>query len=257
MNENINNIQKKDGGCPKPLILAVETSGRVGSAAVALGSELLAETEFSAPMKHSRQLFTSLNRMLKQFEKTAEQVEHVYISVGPGSFTGLRIAVTMAKMMHLANQIKIVAVDTLDAIAENAFELIEKSNLNSANGRFAANGKIAAILDAKRGRFFVAVYEKQNGRWTKTLSDCLMNCGQFIEQYADADNPVWLLGEGLVYYKNDFTAKGIDFLPEDCWRPTAGVVHKLGYRLAKQGKFADALRLKPAYLYEPDIKIKK
>jgi len=257
MNKNAANLANTQAGSGSLLILALETSGRRGSVALAAGEKLLAETDFTAPMKHSRQLFTSLNRMLRRFGKTAEQVEGVYISVGPGSFTGLRIAVTMAKIMHLANRTKIVAVSTLDVIAENAFELVGKSALCAADRRLAAIEKIAAILDAKRGRFFVAVYEKRNGCWTKTLSDCLMSRQQFIERYADTGNPVWLLGEGLVYYKNDFAVDGTDFLPENCWRPKAGVVHKLGYRLAMQGKFTDALSLKPAYLHKPDVKIKK
>ncbi|MHC4239098.1 MAG: tRNA (adenosine(37)-N6)-threonylcarbamoyltransferase complex dimerization subunit type 1 TsaB [Planctomycetota bacterium] len=100
-----------------PLILAAETSGRTGSVAIAAGEQLLGETTFSRSMRHSSEIFPAACALLDDAQRKHKEVEHVYISVGPGSFTGLRIAVTLAKLMHLANGAKIVAVDTLDVIA--------------------------------------------------------------------------------------------------------------------------------------------
>ena len=198
-----------------PLILAVETSGRLGSVAVAVGEQLFAESAFSAPIRHSAELLPAASDLLARFSRKPKEIEQVYISVGPGSFTGLRIAVTLAKIMHLANNaVKIVAVDTLDVIAANV--TFENSGVE----------RIATILDAKRGQFFIAVYQQttRDGVWEKAFPDSLMTADEFLVRFSDAGEPVWLLGEGLVYYKDKFKAAGVKFLDEQYWTPRAAKV---------------------------------
>ncbi|MFA5252061.1 MAG: tRNA (adenosine(37)-N6)-threonylcarbamoyltransferase complex dimerization subunit type 1 TsaB [Phycisphaerae bacterium] len=233
----------------KPLILAIETSGRTGSVAIALGEEMLSETNFSGPMRHSAEIFPAINELLIRFNKKPKEIEHIYISVGPGSFTGLRIAVALAKSVNLANAAKIVAVDTLDVLAANVTDYIKEEKVEDLN-------TIAAILDAKRGQFFIAAYEYQQGHSKKTMQDCLMTAEEFIGNYGGKSRPVWLLGEGLVYYKDKFKAEGIKFLDEKYWNPRAENVYKLGWEKALAGQFADPLTLQPTYLRKPDIKEK-
>jgi len=136
----------------EPLILAVESSGRMGAVAIATGSRILSERYFSAPMRHSMEVFQATEDLLRAIGRKANEIGHIYISAGPGSFTGLRIATTMAKIMSLAGGVKIAAVDTLDVIAANCSEY--KTNDGTAPA------KTASILDAKRGEFFTAVYQR-------------------------------------------------------------------------------------------------
>jgi len=241
----------------KPLILSVETSGRMGSTAIALGEQILSEADFTSPMRHSAELFPAIDGLLDRFSRGPQEIEHIYISVGPGSFTGLRIAVTFAKTMHLANAAKIVAVDTLDVIAANAIDLTTDS---------PSHERIATILDAKRSQFFIAVYQRntqyairdtQYSRWDKIVPDGLMTAEEFLDKFADSDRPVWLLGEGLVYYKDKFKADGIKFLDDATWYPKAAKVHLLGWEKAQAGEFADPLTLQPNYLRTPEVKQKK
>jgi len=240
-----------------PLILAVETSGRTGSVAIALGPKMLGETPFSGLMRHSSQIFPAICSLLEAFSKKPKDIEHIYISVGPGSFTGLRIAVALAKTIHLANAAKIVAVDTMDVIAANATDYIEQKN--------TAIKKIATILDAKRRQFFIAVYERtrQNARtasegvWNKILPDSLMTASQFIDTFAGKAEPIWLLGEGLLYYEDAFKGEGIHLLDKNYWNPRAAKVHSIGWQMALQKKFADPLTLQPAYLRRPEIGTKR
>jgi len=238
------------------LILAIETSGRTGSVAIALGEQMLSEAHFSGPMRHSAEIFPAVHKLLVRFSRKPKEIEHIYISVGPGSFTGLRIAVALAKTMNLANAAKIIAVDTLDVIAANATDYIKEEKVKDLN-------KIATILDAKRGQFFIAVYQNEQGqcpqdtlRWKKSMPDCLMTAGQFIENCGGKSRPVWLLGEGLVYHKDKFKADGIRFLDEKYWNPRAEKVYKLGWEKALAGQFADPLTLQPTYLRRPDIGVK-
>ena len=252
-----------------PLILAIETSSRVGSVAIALGEKMLAETIFSGPMRHSAEIFPAIQELLNRYNKKSREIEHVYISIGPGSFTGLRIATTIAKSMYLASAVKIVAVDTLDVIAANVIDLtgkrgtkdraatVRERSVGPAEDRRATSyDKIATLLDAKRNQFFIAVYERTNNRqeakgnrmWKKILPDSLMTASQFIEKFAQNDKPIWLLGDGLLYHKDKFKTKNIRFFDHKYWSPKAGKVHLLGWHKFLAGQFADPVTLTPNYL---------
>jgi tRNA threonylcarbamoyladenosine biosynthesis protein TsaB len=252
----------------KPLILAIETSGRIGSVALGIGQQVLGDKTFSTPVKHSSELFPAINNLLTNFGKTPDDIEHIYVSVGPGSFTGLRLAVTFAKIMHLANaDIRIVAVDTLDVISANAIDYFQAGPVQ--NTEFPKT--IASILDAKRGRFFIAAYRitSGNGPPEKILDDQLWTPKQFFEEFAVSNKPtcpeqtcpewnrrsrrILLLGEGLVYYKKLFASEIIDFIDERYWYPSASKVLALGCRLAEQGQFCDPLTLTPKYIQPPEI----
>ena len=278
----------------KPFILAVETSSRIGSVAVALGEKILAEAQLSGPMRHSAEILPAIGGLLDRFSRKPTEIDQMYISGGPGSFTGLRIAVTMAKTMQIANAVKIVAVDTLDVIAANIIGLAAENTVQDSGHerRVASDERIAAILDAKRGQFFIAVYERNSGEngnairntlepavtrvqaqyairntsdkrqatsdriWKKVFPDSLMTASQFLDKFAAADQPIRLLGDGLLYYKDKFKADGIRFLDEKYWSPRAEKVHLLGWQKALAGQFADPLTLQPAYLRAPDVKVK-
>jgi tRNA A37 threonylcarbamoyladenosine modification protein TsaB len=152
--------------------------------------------------------------------------------------------------MHLANAARVVAVDTLDVIAANTTDYTKEKDTEVE--------KIATILDAKRGQFYVAVYQHctSDGIWKKVLPDSLMTASQVLEKFAAPDQPVWLLGVGLVHHKDKFKADGIRFLDEQYWYPRAEKVHLLGWKMAQAGQFADPLTLTPLYLRKPDVKIK-
>ena len=276
------------GNSDNPLILAIETSGRLGSVALAQDGKLLAESRFSGPMRHSAEIFPAITDLLSRFSKKPDQIEQVYISVGPGSFTGLRIAVTLAKTLALANGVKIVTIDTLDVIAANVIDFAPPSplpQLNTKNSTLKTDDRLAVILDAKRGQFFIAVYEQSEqppvsfprtcpelveGKressidyplyatrypLKKVLPDCLMTAEEFLNRFTD--KPIMLIGEGLVFYKDKFAHKNIRVLDEKYWNPSAANVHKLGWELAMNGQSADPLTLTPNYVRGPDAIVKQ
>ena len=224
------------------LSVAVDTSGRVGSVAVGIGHEILARKGFSDQLRHSAELFTVMVELLSSINKRPMDVNNIIITAGPGSFTGLRIAVSLAKMMNLANEnIKIVEIDTLDCLALNATE--EDCD------------RVGVILDAKRGLFFSAGFERKDGVWKKFLGDELMTAEKFLE--AAGSEPISLLGEGLVYYKGHFNGSNVKILGEEFWSVRAENVYLAGIKKAQKGDFISALELKPIYLTQPDAKIKQ
>jgi tRNA threonylcarbamoyl adenosine modification protein YeaZ len=256
-------------------ILALETSSRVGSVALAQGPTLLAQTTFSAPLQHSSEVFPAIRCLLDRFGRTPGDIAQVHIAIGPGSFTGLRIAVAMAKMIHLANGASIVTVDTLDTIAANIGDGSASPPLQDSGNIFV--DRVATILDAKRGEFYAAVYQRTEHTrraaetalasegyeipapgdclWRKIAPDCLITADELIERFA-GEGPLGLLGDGLLYHRGKFAAGRLHILPEKYWSPQASMVHALGYQKARAGLFADALTLTPFYLRGPLVTLK-
>src|SRR5438874_13743504 len=103
-----------------PRIIAIETSGRTGSVAIAHGPGLLAVRELPATMRHAAELMPAIRELVRAQGWQPAEIDHVYVSLGPGSFTGLRIAVAMARALAQAVGCRLVGVPSLDVIAENA-----------------------------------------------------------------------------------------------------------------------------------------
>lgn len=226
------------------MILALETSGRAGSVALGRGDEIIFEKFFSAPMKHNAELFETITELLAKSDSNPSDIAEIYISIGPGSFTGIRIAVTFAKMMALSKGIKIVAVRTTDALAANVETCIDEQKLEIT--------RIGTIIDAKRNHFFTAVFEKNEDEWVKTMNDTLMKASEFVKKFTGGDEPLWLLGEGLLYYKDKFAADGIKVLDEQYWATRASGIYKAGRKQAKNGDYTDPKALSPLYLRKTD-----
>lgn len=232
-----------------PLSLAVETSGRAGSITLGAGEEIFAETVFSGQMRHSAELFSAAEQLLCDIDGKSGDIGYIYITMGPGSFTGLRISAAFAKMMALAGDVKIVTVCTSDTVALNAWDYLKTSNKDVR--------RIATIIDAKRKQFFVASFDLVENNWQKVTDNCLMSSDSFVEQFArpssglEAWLPIYLLGEGLVYYKDNFKGAGIDFIPEIHWSAKSSALYKLGHKKALEGIFADPATFAPMYLRNP------
>jgi len=268
-----------------PTILSVETSSRIGSVALAIGDRVIGESNFSAPLRHSAEIFPIVKELLGRFGFEAEQINEVYISVGPGSFTGLRIAVTLAKAMYLAKGTQVVAVDTMDVIASNVIDITKGRTERACEEKshWIGQDRIAVILDAKRGQFFIAAYQRRirnkskksqvekhsvqkrqsdqqvdpaQKSWEKILPDCLLTSNEFIESFSRKDMPICLLGDGLLYHCDKFKGEGIEFFDQAYWRPRAEKVHLLGRQKAKAGEYSDPVTLSPIYLRAPQVTFK-
>jgi tRNA threonylcarbamoyladenosine biosynthesis protein TsaB len=234
------------------LILVLETSSRIGSVALAQGPSILDQANFTAPMRHSAEIFGAITELMNRFNRKPDQIADIYISIGPGSFTGLRIAVAIAKAMYLANALRIVTVDTLDVIAQNA----------PYHPPTQPAATIATILDAKRNQFYIAAYRQpeatasEAATWQRLIPDSLMTADEFLDQFADPANPIALLGDGLLYHKDKFQSEGTTVLDEKYWSPQAEKVHALACQLALAGKFDDPLKLTPTYIRRPEAEEK-
>jgi len=227
-----------------PLALAVETSGREGSAAIGIDDNILVESPFSGRLRHSAELFPAVVRILEGLGRKPRDIRQVYLPSGPGSFTGLRIAVTFGKMLHFATSADIVAVNTLDVLAENASEYIENTGIDA--------DRIAAILDAKRNLFYIALFERSGSGWRRLTEDMLISAEKFLEQLPKTE-PTWLLGEGLLYHSKAFLSPHTKLLEPEYWPARARCVYRLARTFARKNSFADPVAITPTYIRKPDV----
>jgi len=256
----------------KTLILAVETSSRIGSAALAIGNRVIEELSFSSPMQHSAEIFPAIQTLLARQGRVPQDIEQIHIAIGPGSFTGLRIAVAMAKTMHLSQGTRIVAVGSLDVVAANLGVGGEPQIPDFPN-------RIATLFDAKRGQFYVSVYDRLaveadatrspgdefpdyripapgGDVWRKIHPDSLLTAREIVEGFG-GEAPLGVVGDGLLYHREEFVRDGIVVLPESQWSPRAANVHRLGWQKAQLGRFEDPLALTPFYLRGPQVTLKR
>ncbi len=218
------------------LAIAIETSCRTGSVALGRDDELLGRLAFEAGGRHATQLIARLRTLLDDAGVRPRDVDEVYVSAGPGSFTGLRVGVTAVRTFAQAvSRVRCVSVPTAWVVAENAMELSWEH--------------LGVIMDARRGSVFATVFARA-GQTPRELSPgAAVAIGDFL---ATAPRPILLVGEGLAY--ESLEGDGVDAVAEQSaiHTPTAENVWRVGRRLAGAGQFTDYSRLLPTYAREPE-----
>jgi tRNA threonylcarbamoyladenosine biosynthesis protein TsaB len=228
--------------------IAIETSCRAGGLLLAVGDHTEQEVRFDAAARHTTALLTHLAAMVKQAGLKPGDIDEVYVSIGPGGFTGLRVGITVARTMGQAIAgLKCVAVSTPAAVAQNAHDLDWQ---HLAVILDAGQGRIHATLFARRGEAIeladLSANSGESRLWTPA-EPCLP-AGRFL---AAAPRPLLLIGEGLAYHA--MSAAGVSVAPASLHLPTAAGVWAVGSRLARAGQFTEYHRLLPIYARSPHI----
>ena len=234
-----------------PRILALETSGRTGSVALAQGPDLRAEESFAHGMRHAVALMPTVAALCQRVGWQAADIDEVYVSTGPGSFTGLRIAVAVARTLAQALGCRLVAVNTLDAIAANAP---------------ADATDVVVVLDAKRSQVFAARYARHSAAadpgaapmplaagaagLRRVAGPILTDPTTFV---AATPRPVAVMGEGVAYHREALRAgvaadAELRELDAALWTPRAATICRLGWALAQRGSFTPLEELLPVYI---------
>ena len=98
-------------------ILALETTDLTGTVAALEGCQLLVERELNPGQRSAQSLAPALAELWQEVGWKPTQIELIAVALGPGSFTGLRVGVTTAKMLAYVAQAQVLGIDTLEAIA--------------------------------------------------------------------------------------------------------------------------------------------
>ena len=222
-------------------MLAIETSSLRGSVALGRGGRLLGLRWLSGDRRHTAELMPTVQQLLSEQDLHAADVRVLCYSCGPGSFTGLRIAATVGRMLQSAVDCRVIAVPTLEVVARNVLAHPEEP------------GRIVSILDAKRGRVYAALFERVNDAELRTLIDADVRdpAGWLIE----LEKPFWITGEGLTRHRAACEASGGKIVDDSYWPPSAEHVLAVGRRMAADGRFCRPEEILPLYLRPPECEV--
>ena len=221
--------------------LAFETSCAIGSIALGAGARLIEARTFSRPRQHAKEFLPTIHDMCSAHGVAPSDVKRVYVSSGPGSFTGLRIGVTAARMLALAVSTEVVAVPTLQVIALNALGHTPRAN------------RVAVILDAKRGRVYAAAFIRRADVYEAVSEPAEVDPRVFLDQQG---RETYVLGEGIAYHQEAVEQSGLTVLPEELNRPRAEIVLAIGHALAEKGRHCDPRDFVPTYIRPPEAQEK-
>lgn len=176
------------------LILAFESTAKAASAALLRDGRLLSQYSQCSGLTHSRTLLPMGEDMLKNAELTLGDVNLLAVAHGPGSFTGVRIGVSMVKGLAWASDKPCVGVSTLEAMAWHGL---------------AAGGLICPVMDARRGQVYNALFRIEDGRPVRLTEDRPIALRDLAEELRPMGERVFLVGDGAELSFGTLTQLGI------------------------------------------------
>jgi tRNA threonylcarbamoyladenosine biosynthesis protein TsaB len=221
-------------------LLALETATLAGGAALLDDGHLVGEIRLNIALTHSERLMAVVDRLLQDCGWEVRSLDALAVSVGPGSFTGLRVGAATAKGLALALEIPVAPVPTLDALA--------------ATLPFA-DSPVCALLDARRGEVYCSLY-----RWTGSAMTRQWDYLALPPETAAArlDPPVIVLGDGVAACRPHLArlGSGVREAGPVHSLPSPAVVGALGQAILAAGGGIPAERLTLLYLRPSEAEAK-
>lgn len=215
-------------------ILGIETSTRAASVAVISDEKILSEIIQESRSPHSETLQVQIEEVLKN-SGVEKNIDAVAVSIGPGSFTGLRIGLAAAKVLAYAWQIKIIGVPTLQAISYN----------------FPTNSvTILPLIDAQKNRAYVQQFvncSPQTEIEVKPIEEIITSAEKI-------DGEVFLCGDVLHKIKSKLP-DNLKFAPINLRMPKASSVALCGKNLLDSGKIDNLMNLEPLYIRRSEAEV--
>lgn len=211
------------------LILALETSGTSGSVAALHGRRLVAQVALHAEQRSAQSLAPGIRDLLAQAQWRPTDVQLVAVTSGPGSFTGLRVGATTAKVFAYAVQAEVLGVNTLEVLARQAPP---------------ESAAVEAVIDAHRQQLFVGRFVRgQDAQLAWQGEAMLFDIDRWL---AELSPDRWLCGPVLAKLR-DRLPDWANVLPESTWQPRAATVGELASEQFAAGHRDDLWKLAPNY----------
>jgi len=229
-----------------PLLLAIETATAAAGVALLRGEAVVVSRALATERPASERLLPTILALLEAARVAIADVEAFAVSVGPGSFTGLRVGVATVKGLAFGGDRLVVPVPTLAALALRAEP---------------APGPVVALLDARRGEVYAAGYDGDLGGAARFGPAVL--CPEALADAIarlDATAPCTVIGEGVPLVGEGLRARFGDALrlvPPPAGRPDPVAVGRLAARLLAAGAGISAETLTPVYVRRAEAEVKR
>ncbi len=224
-------MESMETNSKKPRVLILETSGRAGQAALGQGETILQIRRFDETRRHARDLAPAVGELLTGQGWRPRDVQVVIVSLGPGSYTGLRVGIMSAKAFAFATGCALIGVETFSAIAGQAPEEVLH---------------LAVLADAQQDK----VYEQRFGRASPQgmlLPEHQLTIRSFPDWLASLEGSEWASGPGLRQFGQRLPAH-LRVVPADAWDPRPESLLEIGLPRFVNGQRDDLWTLEPLYL---------
>lgn len=221
------------------IILSVDTSSDVASAAITDDEKVIGEININTKKTHSQTIMPMIDSLLKQSELDISDIDLIAAANGPGSFTGLRIGVSAVKGLAHAAKIPVVGVSILEAMAYN-LPFCEYY--------------ISPIMDARRQQVYNAVYKWENGELCEHKPPRALSVEELSEELEALGEKTVFVGDGVRAYRDVLKEKLGDkaiFAPVGAVGQRASGLCVPAKKLYDENKTLSCYELKPFYLRKP------
>lgn len=216
-------------------ILAIDSSGPVASVALLEDERILAEYSVNDQKTHSQTLVPMLDEIRKRLALDLSTIDAIAIAKGPGSFTGLRIGSATAKGIGLALDKPLIPVETVNALAMNAW---------------GYPGIVAPIMDARRDQVYTGIFRFTEGELVTIEEQCAVALIELTEKLNAIGENVLFLGDGVPVYREklkELMRVPYAFAPLHASRQRAAALGVLAKRYYEAGKTESAAAHRPDY----------
>ena len=215
-------------------ILSIDSSAKSAGTALTDGEKLISECFVNAGLTHSKTLLMMIDNVLRQADSSFSRVDGIAVNSGPGSFTGIRIGVALAKGLAFSNNLPVCGVSTLESIA---YIFIDEDCL------------VCPCMDARCERVYTALFRCRGGKIERLAPDSAATVDDMRSLFKEYDEKICLAGDGAGIYYDKLCDSGNVFLPAEKRR----LQNAYSVSLAAQrgGEFKDPSLLVPLYLRLP------
>ncbi len=221
-------------------VLGLEASTYEGSIAVADGNSIVGEYYIKPGPSHVEKLLPSIERFLGELSIDKNELNGIAVTLGPGSFTSLRIGIATAKGLAWSLGIPIVGVSSLELLATN----LPYAQFN-----------LCPMIDARKSEVFTAIFRAEDGKVLRISEDSLCSPQDLVNSIQEK---TIFIGDGALLYK-DFLEDNLGgaalFCPANMNYSRASGVAILGLNKLNQGLEDDLQTLSPEYLRVPEAEI--
>jgi tRNA threonylcarbamoyladenosine biosynthesis protein TsaB len=222
------------------MILGIETATTVCGAALARQGTIVHESSVDERNVHSERLLAQIHEVLHSVRCSPRKLQGIAVSIGPGSFTGLRIGLSVAKGIAYGVGLPVVGVPTLLALAEHA----------ACTSRLEAGTRVLAALDARRDEVYAQMCEWNGAECTAAGPPTDARVDRLVEDLPEGR--IFLTGDGVekILAVRAAAARKLERIAGPGERCSAARVALVGERMFNAGTKDDVTTLEPRYIKE-------
>lgn len=224
-------------------VLGIDTATKVAGAAVINQERLISERFIHNLKTHSQNIIPMIQQVMEDAGIVPGGLNGIVVTGGPGSFTGLRIGMSVAKTMGMALNIPVIGVSTLETLAWNVFR---------------SEGIICPILDARKSEVYTCIYRSAASGLEEMIRPAALSVECLIQEVLKFEEKVTFLGDAVPVYGEVIKEKVGErarFGSMINSFPRAAAAAELGLRKLAENKEVDSTFLQPVYLRKSEAEV--